>query len=167
MFEMPVEPQQTWIIIISAVFTGLTTLLTLFFTLTERARNQAQVLREQDYKAQLAKDLALAKSAADLAARKTVQLEQVVQDSKKERVQQIEDLGKSLKTAIDENTVMNKDALDASNGMNVKFENLGLLMAEQKGAAAARAQDHLEVKTVTIDADTVEVRPAPKTPLKP
>lgn len=163
---MPAEPQQTWIIIISAIFTGLTTLLTLFFTLTERARNQAQVLREQDYKAQLAKDLALAKAAADLAARKTVQLEHTVQASKKERGQQIEDLGKSLKTAIDENTIMNKDALEATNGVNLKIEKLGLTLAEQKGAAEARAMDHLDVKTVTIDAETVDVRSSPKTPAK-
>lgn len=153
------EAEQTMAIIGAIVF-ALTNILTLIFTLMERARSHRQRIKEEDYKAEqeqyrvkLATDLDYAKKAADLAAEQAANLQEIITKSKEERAKQIE----GVKMAIDENTKMNKDALDAANGVNGKIESLGIQVAEQRGEARAQAANHMEAANVTIEAGSVEI----------
>lgn len=166
---------QTWITITGALFTGVASLVTLIFTLMDRRRRSIQEVAAQAARDQLAIDMEVAKLSSLRASIKADELQRTVMDSKNAREKQISDLGTNLTAAITANTVMNEKALDAANGVNGKIQSIGLQLAEQKGvasaiaaaaaaaaaataaAAAAPAQDHMAVKTVTIDAQQVEV----------
>ncbi len=170
--------EQTWISIIGAAFAGLTSIVTLIFALTDRRRRSIQEVaaqaardkQEVEAKAardKLALDMEVAKLSSLRAALKAEELKMTVLESKATREKQINELGTNITAAIEANTSMNEKALDAANGVNVKIQNLGLQLAEQKGIAIGSAQqDSLHAKNVTIEAQQVEVH-TDKTTEKP
>ncbi len=102
---------QALILIIGSIVTGLTTLITLVFTLTERSRNNAQRLAEKEqqvalqiYREKLASDLEITKLAAAEVARKAEVIKLELLEATKIREAQIKNIGDAIK----ENTVMNK-----------------------------------------------------------
>ena len=149
--------EQQLVTLISSLFAGLTALITLIFTMMERRRNHIHQLHAEEYRKQLAFDLEIAKAYSVMAATKAEELKQTVMDSKKTREIQIAQLGSTLGAAIQSNTDMNEKALDAANNVNVKIQSLGIEIAEQKGAANARATDHMEAKNVTIETTNVDI----------
>ena len=110
-------------------------------------QRQAAIFRQLDVEHRHRMELSAVTAAA--AANASV-LE--VQSSKQERSKQVGE----LKEMIKENTDISKTAFKEANGVNLKLESLGIEIA--KNTAAAR-EDHMEVKTVTIEAQTVEVHP--------
>ncbi len=152
---------QTLILIISAVVTGLTSLITLVFTLTERSRNHAQQIASQAYREKLAIDLEITKLATAEAAKQSELIKIDLVKDKEVRATQIKDLNQNIVGAIDKNTLMNENALNASNDVNIKMQSLGIQLAEQKGESRGLREAHMEAKmeakNVSIDAKSVEI----------
>lgn len=146
----------SWIAIISAVFAGLTSLLTLFFTLWQKTKAADMDNAAREHRNRMELLAAQAATNATIAAVKAEELKSTLISSKVSREKQISELGDTLKAAIGENSDMNKQALSAANNVNAKIQSLGIEMA-------GRSEIDLGAKTVHIDAANVEINtPPPK-----
>lgn len=119
------------IAVIGAAFAGVTSLVTLVFTLIERQRSQIRTLEAETHRLQLAADLEIAKLAAATAASKAEELKHTVLLSKASREVQLSAIEAKLAKKIDENTTMNEQALNVANGVNAKIVSLGLSLQEE------------------------------------
>jgi len=156
-------------LLLTQIVTGLTTLVTLIFSLMERRRNHVRQIESELYREKLSADIELAKNTTVEVAKKVAEeVKSAVVQNKETRATEIKDLGKTVTDAIDKNTDMNREALDAANCVNEKIQSLGMEIAEQKGAARMEAKlEAIEAKVVTIETENVEIHAEKSKPAKP